>query len=54
MMCDDDVAPVDVFVIREMCARQESQSTCLDGDKTEQVLGLLSSVMEQHKGVEFR
>ena len=54
MMCDDDVAPVDFFDSREMCARQEAKSTCSDGDKTELVLGPLSSVMEHDKGIEFR
>ena len=53
MMCDDDVAPVDFFDSRDMCARQEAKSTCSDGDKTELVLGPMSSVMEHDKGIEF-
>ena len=54
MMCDDDVAPVDVFGIREMCARQVAKITCSVGDKTKLVLGSLSSVMEHDKGIAFR
>ena len=46
MVCDDDLAPVDFFDIREMCVRQESKSTFSAGDKMELVLGPLSSVLE--------
>ena len=54
MLCDDDVAPVEFSDKREMCARQESKSTCSDCDKTELELGPLSSVMEHDKGIEYR
>ena len=54
MMCDDyDVAPVAIFDIREICGSQEAKSTCSDGDKTVLVLGTLSSVMEDDKGIKF-
>ena len=45
MLCDDNVAPVEFSDKRERYTRQERMSTCLDGDKTELVLGPLSSVM---------
>ena len=54
MLCDDDVAPVDFFDIREMCARQEGKSKSSDDDKTEIVSGPLSSVMEHDKEIAFR
>ena len=32
MLCDDDVSPVEYSDKRQMCARQESMSTCTDGE----------------------
>ena len=53
MLCVDAVASVVFFHNRERCSRQNSNSTCLKGDKTEVVFCPMSSEMEPDKGIEF-